>query len=272
MSVSYQIAENQPQQFAFTQDNKKRIKAILAKYPKDRKASAVLPLLDLVQRQHDNWIPMKAIEEVARILDMAEIRVLEVATFYTMFNLQPVGKYFIQVCRTTPCWLGGSDDVVRCIYDKFGISSGETSACGKVTFLEVECLGACVNAPVIQINDDYYEDLGYTSMGALIDQMQEGKLQPQGSMTGRQGSESVSGATSLVSRKKAQVKAQGKAQVKTQVKAQGKTQVKAQGKTQVKAQGKTQVKAQGKAQVKAQGKAQGKKMKSKKAGGKNAGR
>ncbi|NDA08861.1 MAG: NAD(P)H-dependent oxidoreductase subunit E, partial [Alphaproteobacteria bacterium] len=150
MSISSRIAEDQPDTFAFSAENKSKIKAILAKYPKDRKASAVLPLLDLAQRQHDNWVPMKAIEEIAQILDMAEIRVLEVATFYTMFNLRPVGKYFIQACGTTPCWLRGSDDVMRCIKDKVGISNGETSADGKFTLLEVECLGACVNAPMVQ--------------------------------------------------------------------------------------------------------------------------
>ena len=159
MSISRRIADNQPEHFAFSDENKKKIKTILAKYPKERKSSAVLPLLDLAQRQHDNWLPMKAIEAVAEICDMAEIRVLEVATFYTMFNLKPVGKYFIQACGTTPCWLRGSDDVMRCIKDKLGISSGETSACGKFSLLEVECLGACVNAPMVQINDDYYEDL-----------------------------------------------------------------------------------------------------------------
>ena len=182
MSISSRIAENQPESFAFTAQNKKRIKEILGKYPKERKASAVMPLLDLAQRQHDNWIPMKAIEEISSMLGMAEIRVLEVATFYTMFNLRPVGRYYIQACGTTPCWLRGSDDVMRSIYDKLGIRTGETSACGKFTLLEVECLGACVNAPMVQINDDYYEDLDYISMGNLIDQMEAGELPSAGSL------------------------------------------------------------------------------------------
>ncbi len=156
-----------------------------------------MPLLDLAQRQHDNWIPMKAIEEISSMLGMAEIRVLEVATFYTMFNLRPVGRYYIQACGTTPCWLRGSDDVMRSIYDKLGIRTGETSACGKFTLLEVECLGACVNAPMVQINDDYYEDLDYISMGNLIDQMEAGELPSAGSLRGRQGSQPEPGATTL---------------------------------------------------------------------------
>ena len=199
MSISSRITENQPESFAFTAENKARIKAILAKYPKDRKASAVLPLLDLAQRQHDNWVPMKAIEEIAQILDMAEIRVLEVATFYTMFNLRPVGKYFIQACGTTPCWLRGSDDVMRCIKDKVGISNGETSADGKFTLLEVECLGACVNAPMVQINDDYYEDLDYEGMAELLHRLKKDDVPPPGSIKGRQGSQPSPGPTSLSS-------------------------------------------------------------------------
>ena len=197
MSISRRIADNQPDHFAFSAENKKKIKTILAKYPKERKSSAVLPLLDLAQRQHDNWLPMKAIEAVAEICDMAEIRVLEVATFYTMFNLKPVGKYFIQACGTTPCWLRGSDDVMRCIKDKLGISSGETSACGKFSLLEVECLGACVNAPMVQINDDYYEDLDYMATNDLIDRLAVDDVPPAGSVRGRQGSQPEPAPTSL---------------------------------------------------------------------------
>jgi NADH-quinone oxidoreductase E subunit len=197
MSISRRIADNQPDHFDFSADNKKKIKTILAKYPKERKNSAVLPLLDLAQRQHDNWLPMKAIEAVAEICDMAEIRVLEVATFYTMFNLKPVGKYFIQACGTTPCWLRGSDDVMRCIKDKLGISSGETSACGKFSLLEVECLGACVNAPMVQINDDYYEDLDYMATSELIDRLAADDVPPAGSVRGRQGSQPEPAPTSL---------------------------------------------------------------------------
>ena len=197
MSIAARIADNQPDSFAFTKENEAEIKRIVAKYPKGRQASAVMPLLDLAQRQHDNWIPMKAIELIARKLDMAEIRVLEVATFYTMFNLKPVGKYFLQACTTTPCWLRGSDNMMRCIKDRYGISSGETSECGRFTLLEVECLGACVNAPILQVNDDFYEDLDYASTGALLDSLEADAPLAVGSVTGRSGSEADGGATTL---------------------------------------------------------------------------
>ena len=147
---------------------------------------------------------MKAIELIAKKLDMAEIRVLEVATFYTMFNLKPVGKYFLQACTTTPCWLRGSDNMMRCIKDRYGISSGETSECGRFTLLEVECLGACVNAPILQVNDDFYEDLDYASTGALLDSLEADEPLLVGSVTGRSGSESASGATSLAALKPAE--------------------------------------------------------------------
>ena len=204
MSIDARIADNQPESFAFNRENEAEIKRIVAKYPKGRQASAVMPLLDLAQRQHDNWIPMKAIELIAKKLDMAEIRVLEVATFYTMFNLKPVGKYFLQACTTTPCWLRGSDNMMRCIKDRYGISSGETSECGRFTLLEVECLGACVNAPILQVNDDFYEDLDYASTGALLDSLEADEPLLVGSVTGRSGSESASGATSLAALKPAE--------------------------------------------------------------------
>ena len=159
MSIESIVAEQQPDSFVFSAESEAEIKRHLAKYPEERKQSAVMPLLDIAQRQHDNWIPMKAIEEIADRLDMPKMRVLEVASFYTMYNLKPVGKWFFQVCGTTPCMLRGSDDVIRCIKDKLDISSGETSACGQFSMLEVECLGACVNAPIIQLNDEFYEDL-----------------------------------------------------------------------------------------------------------------
>ncbi|MEL0293217.1 MAG: NADH-quinone oxidoreductase subunit NuoE [Alphaproteobacteria bacterium] len=201
MSIEARIAEDQPDSFAFTAENEKEIKRIIAKYPKGRQASAVMPLLDLAQRQHDNWIPIKAIEVIAEKLDMAKIRVLEVATFYTMFNLKPVGKYFLQACTTTPCWLRGSDEMMRCIKDKYGISSGETSECGRFSLLEVECLGACVNAPILQVNDDFYEDLDYASTAALLESLEDDKPLPVGSVTGRSGSEAIDGATSLTALK-----------------------------------------------------------------------
>ncbi|MDA0358989.1 MAG: NADH-quinone oxidoreductase subunit NuoE [Proteobacteria bacterium] len=201
MSIEARIASDQPDSFAFSKENEAEIKRIVAKYPKGRQASAVMPLLDLAQRQHDNWIPMKAIELIAKKLDMAEIRVLEVATFYTMFNLKPVGKYFLQACTTTPCWLRGSDEMMRAIKDRYQISSGETSRCGKFSLLEVECLGACVNAPILQVNDDFYEDLDYQSTGALLDSLEADKPLPVGSVLGRSGSEATTGATTLAAAK-----------------------------------------------------------------------
>ena len=201
MSIDARIAEDQPNSFKFSAENEKEIKRIVAKYPKGRQASAVMPLLDLAQRQHDNWIPMKAIELIAKKLDMAEIRVLEVATFYTMFNLKPVGRYFLQACTTTPCWLRGSDEMMRCIKDRYAIGSGETSECGRFSLLEVECLGACVNAPILQVNDDFYEDLDYATTAALLDSLEADDPLPIGSVTGRLGSEATGGATSLASLK-----------------------------------------------------------------------
>ena len=199
MSIESQIASNQPNSFKFSKENEAEIKRVIAKYPKGRKASAVMPLLDLAQRQHDNWIPMKAIELIASKLDMAEIRVLEVATFYTMFNLKPVGQFFLQACTTTPCWLRGSDEMMRAIKDRYNISSGETSACGRFSLLEVECLGACVNAPILQVNDDFYEDLDYQTTSDLLESLEAGVPLPVGSVLGRSGSEATEGATTLAS-------------------------------------------------------------------------
>ena len=199
MSIESRIANNQPNSFKFSKENEAEIKRVIAKYPKGRQASAVMPLLDLAQRQHDNWIPMKAIELIASKLDMAEIRVLEVATFYTMFNLKPVGQFFLQACTTTPCWLRGSDEMMRAIKDRYNISSGETSTCGRFSLLEVECLGACVNAPILQVNDDFYEDLDYQTTSDLLESLEAGVPLPVGSVLGRSGSEATEGATTLAS-------------------------------------------------------------------------
>jgi NADH-quinone oxidoreductase E subunit len=187
----------QPATFAFTPENLAKAKTHIAKYPPGRQASAVLALLDLAQRQHDNWLPRAAMNHVAGILEMAPIRVYEVATFYTMFHLRPVGKHLFQVCTTTPCWLRGSDEVVRACERKLGIGMGETSADGKFTLIEVECLGACVNAPVIQVNDDFYEDLDGTSTEALIDAFARGETPPKGSVKKRQGSAPEGGPQTL---------------------------------------------------------------------------
>ncbi len=187
----------QPASFAFTPENLAKAKAHIAKYPPGREASAVLPLLDLAQRQHDNWLPRAAMDCVAAILGMAPIRVYEVATFYSMFNLRPVGKHFFQICTTTPCWLRGSEEVVRACERKLGIAIGETTGDGAFTLTEVECLGACVNAPIIQVNDDFYEDLDAASTEALIDALRRGETPKPGSVKGRQTSAPEGEATTL---------------------------------------------------------------------------
>jgi NADH-quinone oxidoreductase E subunit len=187
----------QPASFAFTPENMEKAKYHIAKYPADRQASAVLPLLDLAQRQHDNWLPKAAMDYVAGILDMAPIRVYEVATFYTMFNLRPVGRWFLQACTTTPCWLTGSDEIVAACKKKLGIAVGETTPDGRFTLVEVECLGACVNAPILQVNDDFYEDLDGPATEKLLDALAGGTQPPMGSATGRQGSMPAPGKTTL---------------------------------------------------------------------------
>src|SRR3984957_17624055 len=185
------------QKFTFTPDNLTRAKAIIAKYPAGRQASAVIPLLDIAQRQSGNWLPQTAMDTVADMLEMPRIKVYEVATFYTMFNLQPVGEHFIQVCTTTPCWLRGSDGIVKACHAKLGIGPGETTTDGKFTVAEVECLGACVNAPMVQINDDFYEDLTPEITGKIIDDLKSGKNLSAGSQSGRKGSCAQNGPTSL---------------------------------------------------------------------------
>lgn len=198
------IAEDhlQPNSFTFSVESEAEIDKILKRYPEKRKQSGVIPLLDIAQRQNDNWIPLKAIDAIAERLGMAPIRVLEVATFYTMFNLAPVGKWFLQACTTTPCWLRGSDKVMSCIKDKLGLEGHhQTTADGQFTLLEVECLGACVNAPILQVNDDFYEDMDYEKTKALLDSLAKGEQPKVGSMAGRNVSEPVDGAVTLTSLK-----------------------------------------------------------------------
>jgi NADH-quinone oxidoreductase E subunit len=187
----------QPQSFAFTPENLEKAKAHIAKYPSGRQASAVLPLLDLAQRQNGNWLPRAAMDVVADMLGMARIRVYEVATFYSMFNLRPVGRHFFQICTTTPCWLRGSDEVVRACEHKLGIHIGETTPDGQFALTEVECLGACVNAPIIQVNDDFYEDLDGPATERLIDALRRGETPKPGSVKGRQTSAPEGGPQTL---------------------------------------------------------------------------
>lgn len=191
------IAAEQPASFAFTPENDAEADAYIAKYPEGRQQSAVMALLDLAQRQHDNWIPMAAIDVIGAKLQMAPIRVLEVATFYSMYNLAPVGAFYLQACRTTPCWLRGSDNVLKAIRDKLGIANKEMTADGKFSLLEVECLGACANAPVLQVNDDFYEDLDYAGTITLLEAIEQGNVPPPGSTSGRTGAMPAPGATSL---------------------------------------------------------------------------
>jgi len=190
-------AVEQPESFVFTPDNLAKAKAHIAKYPPGRQASAVLPLLDLAQRQSGNWVPRAAMDYVADMLGMAHIRVYEVATFYSMFNLRPVGKHFFQICTTTPCWLRGSEEVVAACEKRLGIAVGETTPDGQFTLTEVECLGACVNAPIIQVNDDFYEDLDAPSTERLIEALKRGETPPPGSAKQRQTSAPEGGPLTL---------------------------------------------------------------------------
>jgi len=184
-------------EFAFNKENQKRAEKIIARYPEGRQASAILPLMDIAQRQNGGWLSDACIEYIAEMLEIAPIRAYEVASFYTMLNREPVGDYFIQVCRTTPCWLRGSDELTATCKRKLGVGLGEVTEDGKFSVVEVECLGACVNAPMVQINDDYYEDLTAERLEEIIDLLAAGKEVPIGSQLGRQGSAPEGGPETL---------------------------------------------------------------------------
>uniref|UniRef100_A0A2I3N7S2 NADH dehydrogenase [ubiquinone] flavoprotein 2, mitochondrial n=1 Tax=Papio anubis TaxID=9555 RepID=A0A2I3N7S2_PAPAN len=189
--------ENNPDTpFDFTPENYKRIEAIVKNYPEGHKAAAVLPVLDLAQRQN-GWLPISAMNKVAEVLQVPPMRVYEVATFYTMYNRKPVGKYHIQVCTTTPCMLRNSDSILEAIQKKLGIKVGETTPDKLFTLIEVECLGACVNAPMVQINDNYYEDLTPKDIEEIIDELKAGKIPKPGPRSGRFSCEPAGGLTSL---------------------------------------------------------------------------
>ncbi|RXG67498.1 NADH dehydrogenase [ubiquinone] flavoprotein 2, mitochondrial [Armadillidium vulgare] len=183
--------------FEFTPENLKRAEAVMSIYPFGHKKAAVIPLLDLAQRQNGGWLPLSAMHKVAELLDMPRMRVYEVATFYTMFIRNPVGKYHVQVCTTTPCWLCGSDDIMKTIKEKLQIEVGETTKDNMFTLSEVECLGACVNAPMIQVNDNYYEDLTVEDTKEILDSLAAGKVPKAGPRNGRFASEPLGGLTSL---------------------------------------------------------------------------
>ncbi len=167
MSKSDKMAKK----FEFNGENLSRADNIIAKYPSGRQKSAILPLLDIAQRQNGGWLSVTAIEYVANLLNIPYMRAYEVASFYTMFNLEPVGKFHVQICGTTPCWLRGSDQITKAFIKNCNITKGKHSEDGLFTLSEVECLGACVNAPMVQINDDYYENLTEKSVTELVDKI-----------------------------------------------------------------------------------------------------
>lgn len=194
----FSIADDahQPTSFAFTPEYQAEAEKHIAKYPEGRQQSAVMPLLDLAQRQH-GWVTRAAVVHIAGMLDMPEIRVWEVVSFYTMYRTAPGGRYHVEVCTTTPCWLRGSDEVASACKNKLGIGFGETSADGMFSLHEVECLGACVNAPMIAIGDDYYEDLDGPRMEAILDALARGDQPAPGPQIERMTSAPAGGLTSL---------------------------------------------------------------------------
>jgi NADH dehydrogenase (ubiquinone) flavoprotein 2 len=200
-------AAYQPKEFSFRDDA--QVADIISRYPKGKQRSATMPLLDLAQRQvaedglkanppYGGWIPRAAMDKIAEIVDVPAVKVYEVATFYSMYNLEPVGKYLVQMCTTTPCMLCGSGNIVKTCEDHLGIHTGESTKDGLFTIVEVECLGACVNAPMVQVNDDYFEDLTPESMKQLLVDLKDGKDVTVGSQKGRKTSMSIAGTTTLV--------------------------------------------------------------------------
>ncbi len=190
--------------FTFSPENAERAAVIIARYPEGRQQSAVMPLLDLAQRQAGGWLPREVLDYIADYLDMPRIRVYEVATFYTMYNTKPVGRHLVQLCRTTPCWLCGSEDVLNACRDFLGIGIGETTEDGLFTLIEVECLGACCNAPMMQINDDFYEDLDADATRNVLETLKKGEQPKTGSQTGRVSSEPVGALTTLKHQQRAE--------------------------------------------------------------------
>ena len=199
-------AHKEPESFAFDAESEAKIATILKRYPEGKQASAVIPLLYVAQRQmgrltQSAWVPRVAMDVIAARLSMPQIRVYEVATFYFMFNMKPIGRHHLQLCGTTPCMLRGSEDVLRACKDAGGLKGvGDTSADGLFTLTEVECLGACVNAPILQIDDDYYEDLDYESAVKLLEAFKRGERPKPGSAIGRQASAPAGEQTVLTGR------------------------------------------------------------------------
>tara|TARA_B100001123_G_scaffold387841_1_gene463367 strand:- start:299 stop:907 length:609 start_codon:yes stop_codon:yes gene_type:complete len=202
MSVK-KISKTQPKTFEFSKDNLLKAENEIKKYPKDKKASAILALLYLVQKQNDNWIPLVAIKYVAEFLGVSYIQVYEVSTFYSMFNLSPVGKYFVQVCTTTPCMIRGSKKIVDICKKHISENQNELSKNKLCSWTEVECLGACVNAPMMQINQDYFEDLDENNTEEIIKTLLEDKMPKPGSVKNRKSTAPEKGKTTLLELKNA---------------------------------------------------------------------
>jgi NADH-quinone oxidoreductase subunit E len=193
----------EPTHFDFDAESNAQIERIVARYPAGKQASAVIPLLYVAQKQMGRqtgsaWVPRVAMDVIGARLGMPPIRVYEVATFYFMFNMKPIGRFHLQLCGTTPCMLRGSDDVLRACHDAAHVKVGQTSGDGLFTLTEVECLGACVNAPVLQVDDDYYEDLDYDRTVALIEALKRGERPTPGSSIGRQTSAPEGGPLTLL--------------------------------------------------------------------------
>ena len=202
MSIK-KISETQPESFEFSKDNLQETENIIKQYPKNRKASAVLALLYLVQKQHDNWIPLAAIKYVAKFLEIPYIQVYEVATFYSMFNLAPVGKYFVQVCTTTPCMIRGTNKVLDVCKKHIANNQNELSKNKLCSWTEVECLGSCVSAPMMQINQDYFEDLDEKKTEEIIQMLLNDKFPKPGSYRNRKNTAPEKGRTTLLEIKNA---------------------------------------------------------------------
>ena len=202
MSIK-KISKSQPANFIFDKDNLKEAEKEIKKYPKTRKASAVMSLLYLAQKQNDNWIPLAAIKYIAKLLEMPYIKVYEVSTFYSMFNLSPVGKYFVQVCTTTPCMIRGSKKIVDVCKKNISKNQNELSENKLCSWTEVECLGACVNAPMIQINKDYFEDLDEVKTEELIKKLLKDEFPEPGSAKNRSSNAPETGKTTLLDIKNA---------------------------------------------------------------------
>ena len=196
-------SKDQPKTFEFNSKSLEAAKTILAKYPDDKLQSAVMPLLYIAQKQNNNWIPLAAMKYIAKFLEMPYIKVYEVATFYTMYNLAPVGKYFVQVCTTTPCMIRGAYKLVEACKEKISKKENQLSDNSNCSWMEVECLGACVNAPMIQINDDYYEDLDKEKTLKILDEILSGKKPKSGSYRGRTNNEPENNRKTLIEMKNA---------------------------------------------------------------------